>query len=286
MSKPHAVIVSSDSGYLWYASSLINSLLLYGNEVDIHLTSCDNLPESFTKYFPAQVIYHGPQEYPPVVPQSWMSRCWWAQFFRYLLASRLASQYKTVSVFDADSFVCDDINDILELTASSKHPVMIRNELGYGLDQKYLDNFNAAHTPSFHCHGAFFPSALGPMLAKVFEWGTQENYCDMSELYRTILREGIEPIDIVALPNRLWCQTDFYSFTADMGTDDKGRPMLVEAETGLRIRSVHGRWKPESGYRADEVQNCVRLNPKGAANAKLFGDFFKIYLAKGPLKLG
>ena len=284
----YAVVIATDKGYLYYANALMNSIQAYGANVDFYVGIWNWPPIDFAKVpappsnvhlFDILQVCQKPDH--PIK----VSGTWWLQFGRYCLAELALRTHEAVVVFDADQFVCGDLTPTFDLCNTTRELVMVRNSLGYApSNEQHIDNFNGACTPPFHCCGSFYNQSHRNLLLKVFDWGTREDYNDMSGLWRTIRREGYDALKVIQLNNDLWIMNTFYGREV-VRTFNNGLPELHFSDTGERIMAVHGRWNPVSGYRADEVNNCRLLNQMGYNNTVIFAEMYEHFTTNATIKV-
>lgn len=290
---PYAVVTSTDKGYLYTATALINSLLAYDNHVMVYLIYTPDVPASYLETLPQAVIPVAlagllmEQEAVAVASDPTRGLPWQVRFLRYYVAYKVIENHQAVAIFDSDSFVCANLEHVFRQAVAAQVPVMVENPVGQKLSPDMIpEHLTKANHPPFHCHAAFFVERHRELLRQTFLTGKAEPYGDMVTLFRTILRQPVaelQAIDILPLPNLLWCGTKFN--TEVMDCDGRDLPVIKIRNTGERVFSVHGRWhRPDICQQ--ELNSPFRAEGSkviGQANLELFKFCYKWYNDYGPI---
>lgn len=210
----YAVITSTDPSYLYTAKALCRGLTMYSNDCDIHLLHTEDMPLGWTVDLPARVHTHLISEFPEmaqVATDPIRGRPWQVRFARYVLAAQLCKAYDVVAIWDSDSFVVGEIMGMFEYVADTKIPALPRNPYGMPWSPNSKCDIVHATQPTFHCHGAFFPSNYDKLLYEVYLRGLHEPYGDMVALHRVLQQILTTEKDrIRALPNEDWVCSLFW----------------------------------------------------------------------------
>lgn len=254
MNKYAVVMVSTSDNLFQQAVSVINSLFLYGNDVDIHLI-CHPSIENNHKNILSEMKY-----YNDIILVPWSDiedknrfkynsdgdKCsgWECRYYRYRYCIRIANNYDAIMITDADMIFVNNIMKWFDLASTDFLLHMPNNPWGINnltVEKKGIDAIQGASSPPYHNMPLFFnPNTYIDLLKDVYEWGLKEPYGDMATLYRTIFRNGI--LDKIFIEdNDLWVVTDWYKYMMCLEKDKDGLP-IVYTKDNLRVCSIHRRW--------------------------------------------
>jgi len=282
MSKKYALVMTCTEGLHINANAAFNGLALYGNDIDIHLLSKDinkdyisRLPSYFTvPDWKTQIV-------DPNKPAH-KGGGWEVRYYRYSYVRTIKDQYDAILTMDADVFVVGNLMEHFERAAKEGVLIMPDNPQGCALDRANLDNIKGASSPPYHCHPFFFdPKKYDWLMAELYQAGITEDYGDMATLFRTLYRHNLHK-DVVALPNDLWCFTNWHADKMQFEMKD-GLPLLTYKNG--RVVVVHRRW-----YLPEVRDKFVRdLGPQhredGTHNVQIFKDVIEWLNNNGPIKL-
>lgn len=296
MSKFAAVMVTSSKDLLQQATSVINSMPAYDNDVEVHLIAhpsierehpgyLENLPKDICK-----VVNWSQVQDPDRSKKSESgdkNSGWECRFYRYRYCLQIADQYDAIMITDADMFFCNNIMSFFEDAASDGLLHMPNNPWGSTdarVDKTGIDAIHGASSPPYHNMPLFFsPSKHIDLINNVYQWGLKEPFGDMATLYRTLFRMGMRD-KIVPTDNDLWVVTDWYKYMMSLDYSDNGRP-VIRTKDNLRVNAVHRRWNMQSvrdKYIGDIKEDDNR--ERGVNNVKIFWEVIQWLLAQGPAK--
>lgn len=237
----YAVVTSTDPGYLYTAKALVKGLTMYGNECAIHLLYTDEMPAGWADDLPKQVHLHAISSLPEmeqIMSDASRGRPWQVRFARYVLASKLCDDYEVVAIWDSDSFVVGSLMPVFDWVANTRELAMPKNLYGTPTINKASPTIVRATQPTYHCHGAFFPSKYKPLLYEVYIRGLREPYGDMVALHR-VLQNTLDTKEFIrALPNERWVCSFYWQQPVRL----EWVPDLAVYFGDTRVTCVHGKW--------------------------------------------
>ena len=283
--RKYAIITSTDWGYLYSTTALINGLARYGNNVDLHIVITDDvLPEYLTglpdwvHLIPLSTLGLLKELNPSNVDNRGLP--WQVRYARYYVAQSLCSSgYSTVSIVDSDCFVVGNImTSFARACADQGHLVMVTNSMAWSGDPTQVTR---ATQPPYHCHWAFFDCGNHlTILKRVWELGLTNPYGDMVNLCRAVTDSNVKMEDVLPLPNHLWCINRFwgYNMTLILGGH---QPVLLNNTTNEMVLSAHGKWF-NPNYREKALENCKEIG-QGRINTGIFAEIYKWFNENGPV---
>lgn len=281
----HAIILTSDAGYLPGATALFNGLALYGNDVDVHFLPTPDVPPAYLAQLPDNYTVVDWQTLPLEYVRGDTERGlpWQVRFFRYWYAAQICPNYQSIMIMDSDAMVVGNLMDPLVHTGRTGELSMIKNPTGRPVETE-LKNIYKANHPAFHSHCATFNGERHRrVLGTVFECGLSTAFGDMVVLHHVLAQNHQDFSRINALPNTLWCHTCWWHRPVSCELRPDVLPEL--RIDGQRQIVVHGKWFNPKYLEQELLRLSVVTTDAARKNLELYAQVYAWLNVSGPVHL-
>ena len=269
-------------GMLEGANAFINGLDYHDNEVDFYLSGAEperKYVEEAKKIPDLKVNLHfvdGSELVAKYPPPPEKRGGWHVRFYRYKIAQEIGKNYDAVMIVDADMLCVNNIMKYFKIAHDTGFIVLPNNSWGTTIERVQeigIDFLRGASSPPFHNMPLFLDAnKWNVFLNKVWDWGTKEDWGDMTQVSRTIFRENIVD-SVFTLSNLHWIMSSFY-YEEIKKSNRGGKTYYMIGDEP--INTVHRRW-----WREDVCRKFVgdikgeRDHTVGHHNVKLLFEEYK-----------
>lgn len=276
----YAIVVTADYKFISGVSALINSCLIYGNEVDFHLLYWDKPGGPFDRYvanlqtdprydflFPIHLPTYIEKVNPKGYDTSFKPK-YYLKFWRHFYPQELLD-YDAIVIFDADMMIVENIMQYFEIAAKTGRILIPRNSSIYAqqIDNYSESAFKHSYAPPCHSMPLFYdPKKHHEFFRLIPPLAQQMGRGEMVAINCLFHKMGIYK-DLILLPNSLWLGTRWKELEYSILYGNHGIQHITVA--GDRVFSIHGRWWAEETL--DKIPQGERV---GKANGQLFASMY------------
>ena len=274
----YAIVMTASGKWEEIVSAALNGLTLFGNEVDVHLIPKE-MDQAWLDSLPSWVKV---QKWEDAIDHDLPAHKgggWEVRYYRYAHVRKIKDDYDAVMILDADVFVSGNIMDLFQQAKTTGQLIMPFNPRGCSIEAG-MDSIRGAASPPFHCHPNFFdPKKYDYLMADMYKYGLEEDYGDMAQLYRCLMRHDLQKT-VIGLNNDLFCFTDWHE---DFVTwRDGDLPTLWYKDEQIVV--VHRRWHMKSVRDKFVGDLGPRHREFGENNVNLFKKYIDWLNENGPIK--